>query len=164
MGHSMNTLTSIELLGRSAQALRHRSIHLSAALVVLGVQSCAPGFGPEDDAAIRAVMAEQEAAWNKGDIPAYMEGYSNDVCFTGGNGTTCGRAEVSENYIRKYPNKATMGQLVFGVDDLLAAGDRHAWLTGTWQLLRSADTLSGGFSLLWVKEGDNWKILRDHSY
>jgi ketosteroid isomerase-like protein len=31
-------------------------------------------------------------------------------------------------------------------------------------LVRTADTLGGGFTLLWVKEGEAWKIARDHSY
>lgn len=109
-------------------------------------------------------MAQQEAAWDRGDIPTYMEGYADDVCFTSGKGSTCGREAVTNNYLRKYPDKAAMGDLTFGIDELLPAGNGHAWLTGTWQLVRSADTLGGGFSLLWKNEGKNWRIVRDHSY
>lgn len=126
--------------------------------------ACNSEFGPDDDAAIRTVLAEQEAAWDSGDIPEYMEGYADDVCFTSGNDATCGRAAVTTNYLRKYPDKGAMGDLSFGIRELLPVGNAHAWLTGTWQLVRSADTLSGGFSLLWQKEGGNWCIIRDHSY
>ncbi len=144
--------------------VRYGLFKLVALIGLLSLVACSPAFRPEDDAAIRIVMAQQEAAWDRGDIPAYMEGYADDVCFTSGKGTTCGREAVTSNYLRKYPDKAAMGDLTFGIDELLPAGQGHAWLTGTWQLVRSADTLGGGFSLLWKKEGKDWRIIRDHSY
>lgn len=142
----------------------YRLYKLSVLVSMLSLGACSSPFGADDDAAIRTVMAEQEAAWDRGDIPTYMEGYADDVCFTSGKDATCGREAVTSNYLRKYPDKAAMGDLTFGINELLPAGNGHAWLTGTWQLVRSADTLGGGFSLLWKKEGRHWRIIRDHSY
>ena len=109
-------------------------------------------------------MAEQETAWNKGDIQGYMEGYSDSICFIGTEERNCGKDVVTARYERRYPDREAMGQLDFSGVEVLAAGADHAWCTGAWRLVRSQDTLSGGFSLLWERTGDGWKILRDQSY
>lgn len=113
---------------------------------------------------IRAVMSAQEAAWDRGDIPAFMAGYSDTICFIGRHQRTCGREAVTANYQRRYPDQRSMGDLAFGIHEVLMAGDRHAWSTGTWELTRTTDTLGGGFSLLWRKEAAGWRIVRDHTY
>ena len=133
---------------------------LPLALVV----ACTPAFQPADEAAIRQVMAEQERAWDAGDIPAFMEGYADSVCFIGSKGRTCGREAVTANYLRSYPDQAAMGDLAFGITEVLPAGPSHAWCTGTWTLFRTADTIGGGFSLLWAKQAEGWRIVRDHTY
>lgn len=126
--------------------------------------ACALKGSGEADQVIRKVMADQEAAWDRGDIPGFMEGYADSVCFIGKKGITCGKAAVTANYLRSYPDKSTMGDLTFGIHEVIMAGEEHAWLTGTWELVRPADTVGGGFSLLWKKEPQGWRILRDHTY
>lgn len=122
-----------------------------------------PSFTAVDEAAIRAVMAAQEQAWDAGDIDGFMEGYADSICFIGRK-MTCGKGRVTANYKERYPDRAAMGDLTFGITDLRDAGADHAWLTGTYQLTRIQDTLSGGFSLLWKRMPDGWRIVRDHSY
>lgn len=121
---------------------------------------------PPTDAvqAIGRLMADQEAAWDRGDIPGFMEAYDEQVCFLSPRGTTCGRDRVTANYQRSYPDRAAMGDLSFSVGEVLPVGIDHAWCTGTWTLYRTQDTLSGGFSLLWHRRTDGWRILRDHTY
>jgi ketosteroid isomerase-like protein len=131
--------------------------------------ACSPGpdagtFTPADEAAIRAVMAAQEAAWDRADVDGFMQGYADTVCFLSPRGRTCGRAEVTANYKRSYPDASAMGDLTFGVGEVVPAGADHAWMTGTWRLARRSDTLSGAFSLLWVKQAEGWRIARDHTY
>ena len=121
-------------------------------------------FTKKDDIAIRQVMAAQEKAWDKGDIPGFMEGYSDSVCFVSKKGITCGKAGVTANYQKHYPDKAAMGDLTFGGLEILGAGANNAWCTGTWELIRAQDTLGGGFSLLWERHAQGWRILRDHTY
>lgn len=122
------------------------------------------GFTKKDDISIRQVMAAQEKAWDTGDIPGFMEGYSDSVCFVSKKGITCGKAGVTANYQKHYPDKAAMGDLTFGGLEILGAGANNAWCTGTWELIRAQDTLGGGFSLLWERTGQGWRILRDHTY
>lgn len=126
--------------------------------------ACASPFNGSDEAAIRKAMSDQELAWDKGDIPGFMEGYSDTICFIGKKGKTCGREAVTANYLKSYPDKAAMGDLSFGIHEVIPAGADHAWMTGTWTLHRSADTLGGGFSLLWAREAEGWRIVRDHTY
>jgi ketosteroid isomerase-like protein len=121
-------------------------------------------FVPGDETAIRDAMSDQEKAWDAGDIPGFMKGYSDSVCFISKKGRTCGKEGVTANYIKSYPDKATMGDLFFDGLEVLPAGGNHAWVTGRWQLFRVADTVGGGFSLLWEREAQGWRILRDHTY
>ena len=109
-------------------------------------------------------MRQQEVAWNNGDIASLMEGYSDTICFIGSNGRTCGRKAVAANYKRSYPDRTVMGELKFDIYEVVPAGEQNSWVTGGWTLFRSADTLSGGFSLLWAREKEAWRIVRDHSY
>lgn len=122
------------------------------------------GFSKQDEGSIRQVMADQEKAWDAGDIPGFMEGYADSVCFVSKKGSTCGKAGVTANYQKSYPDKATMGDLTFGGLEILGAGANNAWCTGTWELIRARDTVGGGFSLLWERTAQGWRILRDHTY
>lgn len=109
-------------------------------------------------------MLEQETAWDRGDIPGFMNGYADSVCFITLGSRMCGKAEVTTRYLARYPDKDAMGDLTFTIDEVLLAGADHAWLTGTWSVARAADTLGGGFSLLWKMYGEDWLIVRDHTY
>jgi len=125
--------------------------------------SCQQPSFQADEQAIRAVMERQEADWDAGDVRAFMNGYTDSVCFIGSKGMTCGREAVTANYLRNYPDKAAMGDLSFTDLEILPAGADHAWCTGQWKIVR-AETVGGGFSLLWQRTPQGWRILRDHSY
>ncbi|HNR56027.1 MAG TPA: nuclear transport factor 2 family protein [Flavobacteriales bacterium] len=134
-------------------------------LIVILIHGCGGASEPAtDEAAIRKVMAGQEAAWDRGDLSGFMDGYDDRVCFIGRKGMTCGRDAVTRNYEKSYPDQAAMGDLRFTIHEVLPAGTGHAWVTGNWQLTRTSDTLGGGFSLLWKREKAGWRIIRDHSY
>lgn len=109
-------------------------------------------------------MADQESAWDRGDIAGFMAHYSDTACFVNLKGATCGKAALTDSYEKSYPDQRAMGDLTFGIHEVIMAGVDHAWLTGTWRLHRAVDTVGGGFSLFWVKEGSAWKIARDHTY
>lgn len=142
-------------------SLMRTFLHGMACLAMIG---CGRSFTPADDAAIHQVMADQEQAWDRGDITGFMEGYADSVCFIGRRGKSCGKAAVTANYQRSYPDKAAMGDLTFDHLEILPAGADHAWCTGNWRLIRTTDTISGGFSLFWERKAEGWRILRDHTY
>lgn len=141
--------------------------YMAAAVVcgLLAVPGCrAPGGNADAGAGIGAAMDAQVRAWNNGDIGGFMEAYADSACFITAKERTCGRALVTARYEKAYPDRAAMGRLEFTRLEVVPAGAGHAWCTGSWRLVRQGDTLSGGFSLLWRRMPEGWRILRDHTY
>ena len=68
-----------------------------------------------DELAIKEIMGKQEAAWNRGDIDAFMVGYwnSDSLMFVGSKGPTYGWDQTLANYKTGYPDVQAMGQLKF---------------------------------------------------
>ncbi|WP_341502289.1 SgcJ/EcaC family oxidoreductase [Gallaecimonas sp. GXIMD4217] len=118
----------------------------------------------EEDA-IRAVLAKQSAAWNRGDIPAFMDGYwqSEQLRFASGNRVTHGWQQTLKGYQQRYPDQATMGELRFDIREVRVLGERHALVFGHWQLQRQGDRPEGLFTLLMEKIRGDWKVVADHT-
>jgi ketosteroid isomerase-like protein len=117
--------------------------------------------------AIRNVLEEQQAAWNRGDIEAFMSGYdaSESTTFVGAT-ITRGYQQVLDNYRRRYPNKAKMGHLTFSNLEVHPLEARYALVIGKWHLDRQADAggnAGGIFTLLFKKTAAGWKIVVDHT-
>lgn|SRR5580698_2979871 len=130
--------------------------------------------GKQDEAAIRAVMEAQVAAWNRGDIPDFMASYedSPETTFVGTSSVNKGFTKVLERYKAGYANKDQMGTLTFKDLDIrllpTAAGvTEYAVVTGRFHLERAAKGTAtkddGIFSLVWHKGPGGWKILLDHT-
>lgn len=127
----------------------------------------------DDAAAIRQVLAEQQAAWNRGDVETFMQGYKDapDTTFVGST-VRKGYDAILASYRKHYANKAQMGRLTFSDVDvrLLPCADgpaRYAMVTGRFHLDRSEHGEvaqdDGVYSLLWEKTAAGWKIILDHS-
>ena len=116
-------------------------------------------------AAIRKLMAEQETAWNQGNIPTFMEGYwkNDSLLFVGKNGPTYGWQKTLDNYKKGYPDTATMGQLHFDLLQLKPLSSDYYFVLGKWHLQRTKGDVGGAFTLLFRRFKDGWKIIADHS-
>lgn len=116
-------------------------------------------------AAIEKVMAMQVQAWNEGDIEKFMEGYwnSDSLSFVGKSGVTFGWKATLENYKKTYPDKATMGTLVFTIIKKEKLGPENYLVIGKWHLQRAKDEVGGHFSLIWKKIKGRWLIISDHT-
>jgi hypothetical protein len=116
-------------------------------------------------AAIQAVMDTQQVAWNRGDIDGFMQGYwaSDSLRFIGKRGITFGWQSTLDNYKKSYPGTEAMGRLQFTNLSMEITGDSSAYVIGKWELFRTADTLSGHYSLLWKCMNGRWIIVADHS-
>jgi ketosteroid isomerase-like protein len=124
-----------------------------------------PAAPQDDEAAIRALLAGQAAAWNRGDIDGFMQGYWNDpgLRFASGDSVTYGWAAANQRYHAHYPDAAAMGTLQFSELQVEPVGPDAALVFGRWALQRSADRPHGLFSLLLRRTGQGWKITRDHT-
>lgn len=128
---------------------------------------------PDDESSIRAVMAAQAAAWNRADVPAFMQAYedSPDTTFIG-SAVRKGYQPILERYRASYANPAQMGVLTFSNLEVRllpssCGAVEYALVTGNFHLERtqkgSATKDDGIFSLMWRKTPQGWKIILDHS-
>jgi uncharacterized protein (TIGR02246 family) len=118
-----------------------------------------------DKAAILAVLHAQEAAWNRGDVEAFLTGYwhSPQVTFCGSSGITRGWDEVLARYKKNYPDRAAMGHLDFSELEIRFLGQDAALVLGHWHLQREKGDIGGVFSLVWQRFPEGWKIIHDHT-
>jgi len=120
---------------------------------------------PKDKQAVLNVLEKQRADWNKGDVEAYMQGYSksDSLLFVGKSGPTYGWQKTLDNYKRGYPDKAAMGFLTFGIKKVEFLNKDVAFVLGSWNLKREKDEPKGFFTLLLKKIKGEWKVIVDHS-
>ncbi|MBI4601808.1 MAG: nuclear transport factor 2 family protein [Planctomycetes bacterium] len=111
------------------------------------------------------VVREQEAAWNRGDLLAFMAGYhrSEEASFSSADGTIRGWDVVLERYRKRYPDRAAMGRLSFSGLRARLLGRDAALVTGQWRLERAGDAPGGVFSLVLVRFPEGWRIVHDHT-
>ncbi len=144
---------------------------LLAAVALIFAVSLAAAQSAET--AIRAAMDAQVAAWNRADIPAFMQTYedSPETTFIGGQ-LRKGYQPILQRYQQAYSNSEQMGTLSFTDLDVRmlpssCGAAEYAVVTGKFHLQRTthgeAAKDDGIFSLLWHKGAHGWKIIVDHT-
>jgi L-asparaginase / beta-aspartyl-peptidase len=143
------------------------SLLLVAAVVVVGYQKGAPKSQAEDRnvAAVRAVIEAQAAAWNRGDVAGYMEGYAKEeaTTFVSGDTITRGWQTVHDRYKGRYDTREKMGTLAFSELEFKPLSEFYMMAVGRWQLTRAADTPRGRFTLIFRRTNAGWRIVHDHT-
>jgi len=81
-------------------------------------------------AAVEKLLADQAAAWNRGDLEAFCSAYTEDATFVSPSGTSQGRAMILDRYRAKYPDAAAMGRLTLDVVEGRAAGGPEVSMLG----------------------------------
>lgn len=117
------------------------------------------------EAAIRAVLDAQVAAWNRGDIEGFMDGYarSDSTVFVSGDDLTRGWQTVLDRYKKGYDTREKMGTLEFSDLEIKIISKDAAVASGRWQLTRAKDVPHGRFTLIFRRAGRNWRIVHDHT-
>ncbi len=133
-------------------------------IIIISLFSFSCLFGQNDLVMVRAEMEAQQSSWNNGDIVGFMEYYwkSDSLKFIGSKGITYGWQKTLDNYIRSYPDKATMGVLKFTIRECTQLSPTSVYVIGQWQLEREKP-VGGYFTLLWRKIGGKWVIVSDHT-
>lgn len=145
-------------------------------LVILAIGACLPVAAQkaaEDEAVIRSAMQAQADAWNRGDIPTFMQTYedSEETTFVGLT-VRKGYQPILKRYQENYTSREQMGTLSFSNLDirLLPSGcgkTELALATGNFHLERTTHGAAakddGIFSLVWRKGSHGWKIILDHT-
>jgi ketosteroid isomerase-like protein len=134
-------------------------------LLIFSAAAFAQSSDEKAKAAIRKVMDEQAAAWNRGDIDGFMQGYWNspDLKFVSGDNVTKGWQPTLDRYKKSYNTRAKMGTLTFSDLDITILSSKSAVVLGNWALQRDGDNPKGKFTLIFRKLKEGWRIVHDHT-
>lgn len=115
-------------------------------------------------AAIRKVMDDQSAAWNRGDIESFMQGYwkSDKLTFVSSQ-VTRGWQQTLDRYKKSYDSRDKMGTLTFSDLEITVLSKDSAVVLGSWSLKRANDNPGGKFTLIFRKFKEGWRIVHDHT-
>ncbi|MEY2747055.1 MAG: hypothetical protein RL112_2097 [Planctomycetota bacterium] len=119
-------------------------------------------------AAIEAVLREQCAAWNRGDIESFMAlGYwrSPELSFYSGGSANKGYDGVLARYIARYRDGgAETGHLAFSDLRVDVLGPDAALARGRWHVdFQSKDDVGGLYTLVFERKSEGWRIVHDHT-
>ncbi len=113
--------------------------------------------------AITTLLEQQDEAWNRGDIDAFMNGYwrSPELRFASGGDVTRGWDETNARYKRVYATPDLMGRLVTSDYEIVMLSPDAAIAHGAWLLERASDRPSGLYTLVLRKIDGEWLIVSD---
>jgi ketosteroid isomerase-like protein len=150
------------------------SIAVLACALMLTLSACnsAPGpvssvspmnNDPQIEHEVRAIMDAQQAAWNRGDIESFMDGYdrADTTTFVSGDQLIRGWQTVLDRYKKQYSSREQMGTLSFAELTIKSIGVDLALADGRWQLTRANDAPHGRFTLLFKRTNSKWRIIHD---
>lgn len=145
-----------------------RTVALMGVLVMtLAVGGLGANDGDAGQQAIRKVLAEQAAAWNRQDLEAFMAGYwdSPELTFFSGAHETKGWQAALDHYKQSYQSAGhEMGKLEFSNLRIEVLGPDAAFVRGEFHLtMRDGKTPHGLFTLVFRKFPEGWKVVHDHS-
>ncbi len=136
-------------------------------VAALAVSSIGQDGGDASQTAIRKVLADQQAAWNRHDLDGFMAGYWNspELTFFSGGHESKGWQTAFDRYKTNYQSAGhEMGQLEFANLRIETLGPESAFVRGEFHLTMSdGKTPHGLFTLIFRKFPDGWKIIHDHS-
>ena len=137
----------------------------SAFVVLLTTISFSVFSQTKDEIEVRNLLAKQSAAWNRGDIEAFMVGYweNDSLMFIGKSGITYGYKNTLANYKKNYPDTTVMGKLTFTLIQVKQLSPEYFHVTGKYYLTRTIGDASGHFTLMFRKINGKWVVISDHS-
>jgi len=125
------------------------------------------GDATRAEAAIRAELEEQVAAWNRGDLKGYMRGYwhSPELTFFAGSKESSGWEAAYQRYRTAYSGEdKEMGRLEFSNIRIEVLSPESAFVRGGWQLtMKDGSQRRGLFTVVVKKLSEGWRIIHDHS-
>ena len=164
-GHvAYNRLPSLQMA--SHVSLRRTSrIAITAGTLMAITVFAAPRQASNPIAQIRTVLREQQDAWNRGDIDAFMNGYarSASTVFVSEDTVRRGWETVRDRYREKYSDRAKMGTLTFTDLEITLLSSDSAVAFGRWELKRANDEPHGRFTLILKRLPEGWRIVHDHT-
>ena len=113
---------------------------------------------------IHGLLDNSVAAWNRGDLDAFMHSYedSPDTEYVNSKSVIRGYASIRARYAKAYG--AGMGTLALSDVYVRPLGPDYAVVTARWHLaLPHGKNPTGLFTLVMHKSSAGWGIVTDHS-
>lgn len=135
-----------------------------AVLVLAACSAQAPSSSLENE--IETMLNKSAAAWNAGDLNAFLSDYAADsgTSFVSGGRVHYGYAWLRDNYAPAFAPAATRDSLRFEEIASRPLGPTHALATARFVLFRGDSvTASGPFTLVLSRTGGRWLIVHDHT-
>jgi beta-aspartyl-peptidase (threonine type) len=142
-------------------------VGLIATSAIFGMAQGASPDANDARPAIRKVIDDQQAAWNRKDLEGFMSGYWNspELTFFSGARESKGWQAALDRYKKNYQSAGhEMGRLEFANLRIEMLGPDAAFVRGEFHLTMSDGKKPQGlFTLIFRKFPDGWKIIHDHS-
>jgi uncharacterized protein (TIGR02246 family) len=138
---------------------------LFSLLILVAACSAPPAYNARaEEEAIREVIAEMEAAWNRGDFRAYMQGFKNpDVVFVSRGRFQRDWQGTLDHYVRDYGgNPERRGRLRFFEIRVEMLGPDAAQLISRYRLEGGERPQDGINTRLMRKVDGRWVIALNH--
>lgn len=145
-----------------------RDLFTLAAAAIAAPQAAAAACRPADEAAeaaaIRKVIADMEAAWNRGDFEGYMAGFLNPgVVFVSRGRFQDGWQGTLDHYVRDYGGASgSQGELHFHDIRVEMLSQDAAQLISRYKLTGGRRAQEGINTRLMRKVGGRWVIALNH--
>ncbi len=161
----MRELLLLVALAVAASLFASRQAYRVAGADPFGTVALAASAQGRAEAELRALLDAQVAAWNRGDVEGFMQGYwkSDGTIFVGSGGVLRGWQAVLDRYHKNYPDRAAMGRLEFSELEITPLAPDAAVILGHWQLEREKDRPGGYFTLIVRRLPEGWRIIHDHT-
>jgi beta-aspartyl-peptidase (threonine type) len=142
---------------------RFVSVGVFLAALLAGTAAGEEPSGPEVE--VRSLLETQVAAWNRGDVEAFMETYwkSEETAYVSSKGIERGWQAVLDRYRRVYPDRRAMGTTEFSGVEISLLSPNAALVLGHWQLKTDGPGRGGVFTLVVRRFPEGWRIVHDHS-
>jgi uncharacterized protein (TIGR02246 family) len=133
-------------------------------VALLALTSVVVRAGPADE--VSAVVDRWAAAFNANDVDALVNLYTPDAILVGSTGTVRqeGRDAI-RGYFRRLANSGD--KVVIEDRKIVLLGDNIAYATGFYEFSavrdRAVRKTKAGFSMVFVKQGNDWLIAHHHS-
>ena len=139
-------------------------MHKTCAVLMLTMAIFLSGQTPSG---LRQMLDDQTAAWNRGDLVAFMQGYwhAPQVTFFSGDTIIKGWESTLARYQNRYQSSGKeMGKLSFSDENIEMLGPDAALVTARWHLeMSDGKKLEGLTTLLCKHMKEGWRIVHDHS-
>ncbi len=166
MRRTTRILRSISLLSLIILS-SHAALIQSASKQVAGRKPGESSKFQSAESDIRAVLEAQVAAWNKGRLEEFMDGYWNspELSFFSGGRQLAGWEATLERYRKSYQSEGKeMGNLDFSGLDVQMLAENAAMVRGRWRLkMNDGKELGGLYTLIFRRFSNGWRIVHDHT-